>query len=143
MKEKIYLFSNLKGILIILVVFAHMLETTPPTINSIIGGETYKLIYSFHMAAFLFISGYFSKKVEKGYDNAIERYLLPYIFMNLFCVGIRFILYGKTSFNLLQPSFASWYLLTLFFYKIYLKNILKFRWLHLLKRIIMKVMKRK
>ena len=132
MKEKIYLFSNLKGILIILVVFAHMLETTPPTINSIIGGEIYNIIYSFHMAAFLFISGYFSRKVEKGYDNAIERYLLPYIFMNLFCAGIRFILYGKTSFNLLQPSFASWYLLTLFFYKIYLKNILKFRHLFLI-----------
>ena len=126
MKDKFYLFSNLKGILIILVVFAHMLETTPPIINSDLGGNVYKLVYSFHMAAFLFISGYFSKKLEKGYDNAIERYLLPYIFMILFCAGIRFILFGKASFNLLQPSFASWYLLTLFFYKIYLKNPIRF-----------------
>ncbi len=132
MKDKLYLFSNLKGILIILVVFAHMLETTPPIINGDVGGDIYKFIYSFHMAAFLFISGYFSKKVEKGYDNAIERYLLPYIFMNLFCTSIRFILYGKASFNLLQPSFASWYLLTLFFYKIYLKNLLNIRFLFLI-----------
>lgn len=84
------------------------------------------------MAAFLFVSGYFSKNVENGYDNAIERYLLPYVFMVLFYVGIRFVLYGKASFNLLQPSFASWYLLTLFFYKIYLKNLLKIRHLFLI-----------
>lgn len=132
MKNKLLLFSNFKGILIILVVFAHMLETTPPIINSDVGGDVYKLVYSFHMAAFLFISGYFSKKPENGYDNAIERYLLPYVFMVLFCAGIRFVLYGKASFNLLQPSFASWYLLTLFFYKIYLKNLLKIRYLFLI-----------
>lgn len=136
MKDKFYLFSNLKGILIILVVFAHMLETTPPIINSDLGGNVYKLVYSFHMAAFLFISGYFSKKLEKGYDNAIERYLLPYIFMILFCAGIRFILFGKASFNLLQPSFASWYLLTLFFYKIYLKNLLNIRYLFFISIIV-------
>ena len=136
MKDKLYLFSNLKGILITLVVFAHMLETTPPIINGDLGGDVYKLIYSFHMAAFLFISGYFSKKLEKGYDNAIERYLLPYIFMILFCAGIRFILFGKASFNLLQPSFASWYLLTLFFYKIYLKNLLNIRYLFFISIIV-------
>lgn len=88
------------------------------------------------MPAFLFISGYFSKKVEKGYDKAIERYLLPYVFVVLFCASIKFILYGKTSFNLLQPSFASWYLLTLFFYKIYLKNLSKIRYLFLISIVV-------
>lgn len=132
MNDKLYLFSNLKGILIILVVFAHMLETTPPIINGSVGGDLYKLIYSFHMAAFLFVSGYFSKNIEKGYDDAIKKYLIPYVFMVIFCAFIRLVLFGKASFNLLQPSFASWYLLTLFFYKIYLKNLLNIRCLFLL-----------
>ena len=127
MKNKLYLFSNLKGILIILVVFAHMLETTPPIINGIVGGDLYKFIYSFHMAAFLFISGYFSKNIEKGNSDAIKKYLVPYVFMVLFSALVRLLLFGKGSFNLLQPSFASWYLLALFFYKIYLRNLMNIK----------------
>lgn len=50
-------FDNLKGILIFLVVFGHLLE--------LVGGPAaawlYRLIYSFHMPAFVFCSGWFAR----------------------------------------------------------------------------------
>lgn len=125
--KKIYLFSNFKGILIILVVLGHIIGSTPPVVKSLMGGNINGIIYSFHMAAFLFVSGYFSKNIEKGYSEAVKKYLIPYIFMNLFLTVIKLVLFGKSSFNLLYPDFSTWFLLTLFFYKIYLKSLLKIR----------------
>lgn len=66
MKERNYLFDNLKFLLIVLVVFGHSLE-------EISLAQDYAIIrawiYSFHMPAFVFISGYFSKV----YDGAKVR----------------------------------------------------------------------
>lgn len=63
MKERNYLFDNLKFLLIVLVVFGHSLE-------EISLAQDYAIIrawiYSFHMPAFVFISGYFSKSVRRG-----------------------------------------------------------------------------
>ena len=58
MKERNYLFDNLKFFLIVLVVFGHSLEEISLEHNYAI---IRAWIYSFHMPAFVFISGYFSK----------------------------------------------------------------------------------
>ena len=50
--------DNLKGILIIMVVLGHLTELL---LKSGEGGIVYRLIYAFHMPAFIFISGYFAK----------------------------------------------------------------------------------
>ena len=59
MKERDYGFDNSKLILIILVVFAHLLEISTKNYGS--NNDIYRVIYSFHMPAFVFITGYFSK----------------------------------------------------------------------------------
>ena len=65
-----YRFDNIKFILITLVVFGHFLE--------LIDGQTannlYRIIYLFHIPAFIFITGYFakfnpSKKKKKKLTN--------------------------------------------------------------------------
>ena len=47
------LFNNIKGLLIILVVLGHLIEEVPLLYNSAFGSTIHKLIYSFHMEAFI------------------------------------------------------------------------------------------
>lgn len=61
MRERSSLFDNMKVILIVLVVFGHSLEE----ISLEHGYAVMRAwIYSFHMPAFVFISGFFSKDMK-------------------------------------------------------------------------------
>ena len=65
MKERDYLFDNYKAFLIVLVVVGHFIEVAS---DDNVMMETMKwIIFSFHMPAFVFISGYFSKKTQGIY----------------------------------------------------------------------------
>lgn len=125
---KNYLFSNIKGLLIVLVVLGHLLEVSS-VIKTGAGFFTFKAIYSFHMPAFLFISGFFSKNLEKCYRTAFNKYFVPYLVMMAIVSVTRLFLTGKFSHNWFIPDFAAWYLLTLFVYKVHLKLLLQFRYL--------------
>lgn len=81
-KERSLLFDNIKTVLIILVVLGHALEEISLEHEY---GIIRACIYSFHMPAFIFISGYFSggtqTKVKKlllivGY---LISYLIPFM----------------------------------------------------------------
>lgn len=50
--------DNLKCFLILCVVIGHMLEL-------VYAGGGYRIIYSFHMPAFIFVSGYFARFRKK------------------------------------------------------------------------------
>ena len=60
MKERDYLFDNYKAFLIVLVVVGHFIEVASD--DNVVMETTKWIIFSFHMPAFVFISGYFSKK---------------------------------------------------------------------------------
>lgn len=53
-----YGYDNVKGLLIFFVVFGHFLELCPAVS---LKNDLYLIIYSFHMPAFLFFSGFFAK----------------------------------------------------------------------------------
>jgi len=57
-KERIYLFDNMKALLILFVVFGHALEALLKDYHA---EFLYLLIYSFHMPLFAFCSGFFAK----------------------------------------------------------------------------------
>ena len=57
-KVREYSFDNFKGVLIILVVFAHLLGTVS---RGVVAEGVYRLVYSFHMPMFIFLFGYFAK----------------------------------------------------------------------------------
>lgn len=82
MKERNYLFDNLKFLLIVLVVFGHSLEEISLEHNYAI---IRAWIYSFHMPVFVFISGYFSKSVRRGGEGARKTIIncaIPYFIFN-------------------------------------------------------------
>ena len=127
MKERNYLMSNIKAFLIFTVVFGHFLELNGSN-EAIDFIKIY--IYLFHMPAFIFISGYFSKDPGKCQKKAFCSYFIPFLFMTfIYCFFYPFLTGGSITFRLVNPVFAAWYVLTIFFYKVFLKYILKIKYI--------------
>lgn len=120
-KKREYLFDNLKAVLIILVVFGHVIESFE------LQGIFLKIkgvIYVFHMPLFIFISGYFSKKLENTENKSIKNLLIPFFIFNT----MYMIISNKTIYiNVLEAVYLYWYLISLFMWKTFTKYIIKFR----------------
>lgn len=108
-------FDNAKLVLIFLVVFGHLIQ--PSAQDSSTMHTIYIWIYTFHMPAFIFLSGFFAKGAgNKDYIyNLAKKLLLPYlIFQTLYTAFYFFI--GKDSWQtgLFDPQWALWFLFSLF-----------------------------
>lgn len=124
--------DNLKGVLIFLVVLGHFLLVYVDTgVASVHVQAAYYYIYSFHMPLFVFISGYFSKDLQKARDTAVPRILIPYL---LFNTAMLVFLYscGRRGMSLLSPQYVYWYLLALFVWRLMLKDLVRIRFLFIL-----------
>jgi len=121
-KERNYLFDNLKVLLIFLVVFGHSLEKYID--NDTFLRSIYFFIFMFHMPLFIYISGYFSKNIEKCRKNAIKDLLIPFIFFNI----IWYLSVGNFKFPIYYAGWTLWYLLSLFIWRFFLKDIIKVKW---------------
>ena len=124
-------FDNAKFILIFLVVFGHVIS--PLKENDGVLFTLYTFIYLFHMPAFIFISGYFSKGFKrKGYfRKTVKKILIPYLIFQ-FLYSVFYYLSGKEDtlqFNLFQPHWTLWFLLSLFCWNglLYLFSRLKWK----------------
>lgn len=106
------LFDNLKGFLIFLVVFGHMLE---PQITGM-ANFLYLNIYSFHMPAFIFVSGWFSR--HSTIKKTITHVLLPYLAFQLI-----YLLYMDMPVQFYAPYWILWYLFALFVWRLVLPLI--------------------
>lgn len=129
MKQRDYYFDNAKFILIFFVVFGHFLR-------SYIGeNETvytlYKVIYTFHMPAFILVSGYFAKGFhKKGYLPKIaKKLILPYIIFQLIYSIFYYFLYNESNFQVdpLTPHWSLWFLISLFFWNLLLLFFTKYK----------------
>ena len=129
--DRDFLFDNLKAILIVLVVMGHALESVYD--QSAIFANLSNFIYLFHMPAFIFISGYFSKNPDKCREKAVENILIPYvIFCVLFQVQARILNIGignEMAFRIMTPQFGMWYLLALFWWRYFLKDLIRIRFI--------------
>lgn len=85
----------------------------------------YITINVFVMQAFMFLSGYFSKKPEKSRQIAFKIFLWPYILSIFFFYGVRTLLWGHANLYFDQPPFAMWFMFALFLYKLFQKNYIK------------------
>lgn len=110
-KARNYAMDNIKFLLISLVIFAHCMECFDNK------DGLYRVIYLFHMPAFIFISGYFMKFSPK---KILLNYIYPYILFQTLYIGFDAIFIEK-SFIRLQyttPYWIMWYLLVLIFFSI-------------------------
>lgn len=97
--------DNIKGILIILVVFGHSLEL-------IMGHgwerELYVVIYSFHMPLFIYTTGYFAKFQMK---KVIKNLCFPYVlFQTIYILVMGLIRQQDMELQYVEPYWLLWYL---------------------------------
>ncbi len=129
-KERSYLFDNYRALLIYFVVLGHTLSYANK--SSAIYPAIYYFIYFFHMPAFLFVSGYFSKNVDKCREKAVRTLFVPYLVLNVLCYIQGYCVYvgnGRSypAFQVFQPIRGCWFLLCLFVYKMFLKDLIRIR----------------
>ncbi|SNU06909.1 Fucose 4-O-acetylase [Lachnospiraceae bacterium] len=136
MKERNIVFDNIKGLMLFFVAFGHVLDVYCSNNKNIIEYDIMKYIYLFHMPMFAFITGFFSKNVEKSRDNAVKKILIPYILfqsvyvlMASIMIKLKLATFNANVFNysIILPSSAFYYLLATFFWKIFAKDIIKLK----------------
>lgn len=128
-KNNITAIDVAKGIAIILVVFGHLIQyTMMASSEDYFENQVFKIIYSFHMPLFIFISGYliaFSLEKRNIYDvlkSRIKNLIIPYIAWNVIDIliiiiknqqlsAIKFI---QLTIKMLILSPSIWFLFTLF-----------------------------
>ncbi|PRS14656.1 hypothetical protein C6X95_06675 [Bacillus pumilus] len=108
--EKDLKLSNIKGLLIFLVVFGHLIELNKQNYY-----QLFVFIYAFHMPLFIFISGYLAKRMKVS--KMINLFLLYFIFQSFFDWFLYFIGEYKTlSFHYGKPQFHLWYIVSMLFW---------------------------
>lgn len=118
-KKRIPELDYYKGFLIYLVVLGHFLLPLKGSPHSLFGRSFY-LIYSFHMPAFLFLSGYFffGRWKKRGTQfRSLFSYFLLYLFMKcLMHIADLLFYHSKHLFpDFLHESSTPWYILVLLF----------------------------
>lgn len=128
MSKRIALFDNSKAILILLVVGGHLL--TPFIDDSRFLYSLYHVIFIFHMPAFIFLTGYFTRKASgtRYFWKIFTTFLLPYIIFQVVYSIYYTKLYQKPfAIELLTPRWAMWFLLCIAAYKLISPILLKMK----------------
>lgn len=121
-KERSSYWDSIKGVLIILVVFAHCLYALQDKhINDLIVDS----IYYFHMPAFVFVSGFFSKSERCRSRESILFLLIAYLLFMIPFIFWR--TFNGSSIKLIHPYYSAWYLLALVVWRIIVPYIAKFK----------------
>ena len=116
------MFDNFKALLIFIVVLGHMFLKISEGNGYIRLSIAY--IYTFHMPAFIFISGYFSKNLEKCRRNTLVTLLPIYVIFSI----IYSLVYNQSIVGaIVNPPGIMWYLFCIIIWKLSLEHISKVR----------------
>ncbi len=113
-------FDNAKFLLIVLVVIGHNWYPLISHARSI--KAAYMVVYSFHMPAFILLSGYFSRGFEARPDQVrklVKTVLVPYFIFQTAYLWVTSVT-DRTPFrfDLTAPSYVCWFLLALFVWRL-------------------------
>lgn len=112
MPQRIHKLDNFRAVLIMLVVFGHACQFLIFPSNQ----TGFLLIYTFHMPAFVFLTGICSKPGNP--KRVVTRFLLPYVvFQVAYFIFLRLWIDPETTFSLLKPIRQLWYLLSVAIWK--------------------------
>ena len=107
-----------------LIPLQHFLAADKPFVYGSVGGYLYLVIDLFVMQVFFFLSGYFSKNAARGRQIAAGSLLWPVIVMWLACGLVRVAGFA-IPIRLYRPPYAMWFLLCLFYYRMFQTAYLK------------------
>ncbi|MCF6526241.1 acyltransferase family protein [Streptomyces sp. JJ36] len=114
-------FDNAKYLAIVLVAAAHAWE--PFRDGSRAATALYLFVYTFHMPAFIVVSGYFSRDFDLGprrVRRLIAGILVPYLVFEVAYAWFRRWADGDPDYpvNVVDPQFLNWFLLALFLWRL-------------------------
>ncbi|MFF1926331.1 acyltransferase family protein [Streptomyces sp. NPDC058221] len=114
-------FDNAKYLAIVLVAMGHAWE--PLRADSRVAAALYITVYTFHMPAFIVISGYFSRSFDAG-PNRIRRLVtgvaVPYVIFEVAYTVFKWTVGGDPGYpvSLLDPWYLTWFLVALFIWRL-------------------------
>ena len=132
-KRRNTVIDQIKGLLIFLVVMGHFAHWQNEYDYSALWGGVYNAIMSFHMPAFIFISGYFSKNIDRHRMKELDLLFFPYIVFQLLnflytsITGWGDVGRAYTHFSLSWPIYQNWYILSLFIWRLLLPYLRMFK----------------
>ena len=123
--------DNAKYLLITLVILGHILRPSPGN-EVALQGALWVWIYLFHMPAFALVAGHLTgvrPPTAHRYRELVMRLLIPYLIFNSFYVVLdRMTLGSGEPFDLTEPYWLTWFLLSLFWWRLLLPVILQLRY---------------
>ena len=122
------LIDNIKVVLIFLVVFNHIIAFQLVKVDDAVRHVWYAITI-FHMPAFIFVSGYLSKKPQDVLKN-VKNLLIPYVLGYSLTWYAQIWLGNNVDYELLRPSgTVMWYVLALFVYRLVIEAFGKIRFI--------------
>lgn len=121
-------FDNAKFLAITLVVSGHLIEDLR---DVAVAHAAYFYLYMFHMPLFIVLSGYLSRNFTFSSGKArklISTLAVPYVIFELVYSLPRLILYGKLDISLLDPYYLTWFLMSLFLWRLSTPVWQQLRW---------------
>ncbi|MER2192664.1 MAG: acyltransferase family protein [Solibacillus sp.] len=124
-------FDNAKALLIVCVVVGH-------TLSGMLGearwmDSLYMTIYTFHMPAFIFVTGYYAKvlRTKKDWWKLMKAVVIPYfVFQFLYTAYYVYVLDFNVEFNLFEQSrWGLWFLVSLFCWRVMLPLFTRSKWM--------------
>ncbi len=128
-KKRRFVFDNLRGLAIWCIPISHFTRVGGLFEQDSLSGIVYITINVFVMQLFMFLSGYFSKNVDRARETAFKTFMLPYLIFTVVFYIFRYFYLGHAHLYFLQPPFALWFLFSVFFYRYYLKDLVKIKYL--------------
>lgn len=125
--ERNYMFDTFRGLLIWSIPLSHFTRVGGHFEQDSLSGIIYITINVFVMQAFMFLSGYFSKKPDRAKESAFQTFMLPYLFFTFIFYLFRYWYFGNANLDFLKPPFALWFLFSAFFYRYFLQEYSKLR----------------
>lgn len=108
----------LKYFLIWMVVLGHFINLYQRSAGPL--GGLYNCIYTFHMPLFVFISGYFSKRMNTYRRKNIDTLLYPFIIFQILNIVYTLIIpIEPLKNNFFYPYHQNWYLIALFWWRLF------------------------
>lgn len=125
-KTRINKFDNLKGLAILLIVLGHM---TMFRSNGFIGFIR-SFVFLIHLPVFFFVAGYFSKIGPDEPIKAFKRLFIPFIVFCLIWEVFNIYVLGNPPKEVLflRPGYMLWFLMCLFFMKMALPIMDRFKY---------------
>ena len=78
-KQRDYMFDTFRGLLMWSIPISHFTRVAGHFSQASLGGVVYITINVFVMQAFVFLSGYFSKKPDRSKETSFHTFMWPYL----------------------------------------------------------------